>query len=750
MTLWMLLAVGSSSPLRFNAVKGGFGIVVGASWSQPWPLAAEFVRRSDGVATWSAAPYVYVDAAAGNAYGTVVSPSGSRLAFNDTFSPTSDGFIMDRVVRVLAASHSDSAFSTRFSLQFASNVSRCSEWFIPSVAYGPLSAAYVEPTALAGDPAAAHVLIREDRLPLPLAMCRDTVSGASATLAHRVRRGEGATYAGENFRPRLTDARLQFGSVGFLQNGARGGARATFATAFQFPGSEGDRSYIGGAKAGWANRSHPLESAPPQPPLAHAYELRFSLRASSASYAAAVQAAWRGAFDDAAAVAAPPSVDNDALVYAASMDLLARYGVAYDGGTPSMPFRATLPEGVVDDSSSQMGFVGKALPAAALLLRSGVEGGNATRCAQAAAIVDFWVAHALELSSSGQPATWYNTVAGGGHAWRHETPESGNLRIASEGAMGALEAWRVAPDARPNWIAFAKTYGDFVVARQNADGSIFGEWRRNGSVWSPAGNFTNVGDVAIPLLVQLFNATGDAAYRDAALAAGEFSRAAMSASFAYAGGACDNPNVLDKEAGVLAMEAFLALHAMTSSSVSFPSAPSLRASNATRNKWLDAALQAAVYSATWVYSWDVPIPADDPDVVYPTSRTTLGASIIATGQSGADNFMAIAVYPYYRLYLLTRDAHWLDFSRFLARATKQIVDWDDTLSYAFRGLMNEAVSMAPPRGHGVRKWLPWLTVAVLDPMVKMREWCGGFALRARGEMSASEATRCATAGAQQQ
>jgi hypothetical protein len=32
-------------------------------------------------------------------------------------------------------------------------------------------------------------------------------------------------------------------------------------------------------------------------------------------------------------------------------------------GVPSMPFRVTIPAGIVDDASSQMGFVGKALPA---------------------------------------------------------------------------------------------------------------------------------------------------------------------------------------------------------------------------------------------------------------------------------------------------------------------------------------------------------------------------------------------------
>ena len=37
----------------------------------------------------------------------------------------------------------------------------------------------------------------------------------------------------------------------------------------------------------------------------------------------------------------------------------------------------------------------------------------------------------------------------------------------------------------------------------------------------------------------------------------------LTPAYSYAGGACDNPNVLDKEAGVLAMQAFLCLHDLT-------------------------------------------------------------------------------------------------------------------------------------------------------------------------------------------
>ena len=714
----------NKSPLSFIAVGDGFGISVGPTWSQSTPLEIETIHH-DNDATWTSAPYSIVDGS--RASGVVHTALGSSLVVNDTFTPSQNGFTMSRIVRVLQASPHEKAFSSRFSLQ--QNTTSSIELFVPGVAYLD-SAQYAPAGALAGDSLAAHILIREDRLPLPLAMCRDpTKSGATATLAHQPlpNHASGATFAGENFLPRIVDARLQFGSIGFLNDKVR----MRTSLAYQFPGSEGGRTYIGGRHGGaprWANRSHPLTN---NLQLSHAYELRFSLISQTASYPSAVSSAWRDAFAHAAPTL--PIANLDA-VYNASMSLLAKVGIEYDG-TPSMPFRANLPDGVVDDTSSQMGFVGKAVPAAALLLRSGIETSDPQRRAQAIAILDFWAHHAYDDSSSGQPATWYNTVPKAQWKWRADSPYMGHLRIASEGAMGALEAWTLeqqgirssADDQHPAWLVFARKYGDFLVEKQNTnDGSILGEWMRNGTAWS---NFTNVGDVAISLLVQLWNAIGDAKYKSAALAAGEFSRKAMEQTFAYVGGACDNPNVMDKEAGVLAMEAFLALHAMSGDV-----------------KWLKAAMQAATYVETWTYVWNVPIPIDDPDVVYPASRSTLGQSLIATGQSGADNFMAIATYPFYRLYLFTNDTHWLDFARFLSASTKQVMDWDGTLGYADRGLMNEAVSLSSPRGHGVRKWLPWLTVAVLDPLVKMKEWCGGFEFRGRAEMTAKEAMRCALAG----
>ena len=88
-----------------------------------------------------------------------------------------------------------------------------------------------------------------------------------------------------------------------------------------------------------------------------------------------------------------------------------------------MPFAVSMSNGSVVDTSSQMGFVGKALPAAALILRDAIQsqqqvlglsnqGPSAVAAAarsveQAVALVDVWVQNAM--TASGVVKTWFNT-----------------------------------------------------------------------------------------------------------------------------------------------------------------------------------------------------------------------------------------------------------------------------------------------------------------------------------------------------
>ena len=686
----------SAVPPPFAALPDGYyGISLGG-WTQTRPLEVEIVNRV-GLTTWLSSSYSALTAS-GCGTGNVTSTGGARLAFFDCFEVDAASWSVTvwRSVTIEGTSADEVGFSTRFSLAPASTA--VMDFFMPGIWYRG-SPELAPPDSLAGDPDAPHILVREDRLPLPLVMARSrAVPGAYAELVHL--EPDGASFAGEDGVARIIDGRMLFGSLGVVRVGA---ARRL---AFVFPGSEGDRTYVReGASplprgtprrrrvstSGWANRSHPLRAEY----AAHRYTLRFTVTPTSATYDDALERTWRRAFDE-AAPAAPAA--NATAVYRASMSLLSTVAQTYHG-VPSMPFRMDLGSGTVDDTSSQMGFVGKALPAAALLLHDAIDAGDAARRARAEAIVDFWAANSLRASIAGVPQTWYNIQGDTNGSWffRQQSPYNGHIRIMSEGMDGLLRAYTLLP--KRSWLAAATRFGDFLVASQRADGSIAMTWRLDGTCYDA--EQLNASDQPVPFLIALWHATHDARYRDAALAAGRFA-ADYYADRVYTGGACDHDNVPDKESAVLAMQAFLSLYCLTND-----------------RSWLQPARRAATYSETYTYAWDVPLYATEGEV-YPRSRTTLGVSLIAVGASGADNYMAIATRAFALLGELLADTHFTRFGAFLQDATAQVLDWDGKLGYRFPGLMNEAITLAPPRGHGVAKWLPWLTAAVLEP--RPRVW----------------------------
>lgn len=520
---------------------GSFGVAV-ATWLNERPLELEIVDHES--VSWLSSGYSNITSGCCGT-GLIVTTAGSSFSFTDCIkSDASDtGFVVQRSVKVVTVSSSESVkgFSTRFSLTPAAAAANSApNYFMPGILYRN-SSAYAPPAALAGDLAARHILVREDRMPLPLVMSHSAESGASAELVHL--RPDGASFAGEGGTARIVDGRMLFGSIGIVQTGSRGRALA-----FQFPGSEGDRTYIRqGAplprgemrhslvgSTGWANRSHPL-----QPGFAsHCYELRFTVDDAATSYDAALERTWRRAWSEAAPT--PPGA-NRLAVYRASMDLLGVVGTSYHG-TPSMPFRIDLASGLVDDDSSQMGFVGKALPAAALLLRDAIETSNATKRQHAIAIVDLWATRALAASPVGVPQTWYNiNTSDGSVHFRPSTPTAGHVRVMSEGMAGLLRAYALLGTAAAvEWLETARRYGDFLLSVQNEDGSVPMTWRLNGTSYDPTQ--LNATDMIVPFLIALYHATNDERYRCAAVRAGEFARTYFERLGLYIGGACDNPN----------------------------------------------------------------------------------------------------------------------------------------------------------------------------------------------------------------
>ena len=268
----------------------------------------------------------------------------------------------------------------------------------------------------------------------------------------------------------------------------------------------------------------------------------------------------------------------------------------------------------------------------------------------------------------------------------------------------AWDVMRSAGRERPAWLKFCRGFGDWLVNHQNSDGSWYREYDWNSQ---PVNEGKQNTSHPIRFLVDLSKATGEIKYLDAARRAGEWCYPHIHLAFAYVGGTADNPNVLDKEAGFLAMDAFLALHDVTG-----------------ERRWLDAAARAGDFTESWLYSWNIPIPAEDRDATFPKGCATTGFSLIATGHSGADLFLAGAPFFYYRLYLETGDTHYADIARQLLYAPRQCLDINGSLGYGHTGLCTEALSLAPPRGHGVNTWLPWLTCSMVEPLVRLQEAYG--------------------------
>ncbi len=660
------------------------------SFDQRAPLQIEIVD-ADGKTQWLNGNYSSVKSRNGvlKCAGQIVSPNGTQFQISDEFTRDAAGFLLSRNVQIAAPNARDVGFASRFGLAWSAPQSaRAAEILMPGVWYGHNE--FVNPSAFGSDADYQSLMTRGDRLGLPLVAARDPKSGVSLEL-ERVG-GTPTTSAGDSGGQRLIDARLQVGSLGFLNAGH-------LQPTFVFPATEDERAIIGpDAPIGrrFAPRSHPVKVG-----VQHAYRLHFEME-QTPDFASLVEKTTKSAITRAHSPLFKADLNQ---VYRASLDLLDAVVAPYNG-TVAVPFFAAIPSGEVKDTSTQMGFVGMALPCAAFLLRDGYARQNQSEIERAGQVLDFWVNKCAR--PSGVPQNWADFPAPDKVTFRGFPT---HLRVACDGMKGVLDAWNVARANKvdkPEWLGFARSWGDFLVKNQNADGSWFGAWNGDGT---PNARYTNASTHPLEFMIELSRATGDEKYQSAALRAGEFCYRTVHQNYAYSGGTPDNPNVTDKEAGVMATEGFMALYDATGD-----------------KKWLGAAKQAAIFCETWVYWRNFPIPADTPKQVFPDNRSTVGMSLISTGHSGADDYMAMAPFLWYRIYLATGDAHFLQSARILQHDTKQIMDWNGTLGYKYHGLLPEAVSLSTNRGTGVAGWLPWLTVVNIRPIVQLKNVFGTFDL----------------------
>jgi hypothetical protein len=690
---------------------GGYGVTI-TSPSVPAALFAQsqpcqIMVKNGTVESDASAAYSSVSSDGGGLTGTcdVRSSNGSVFRFVDRYSAqdSTGSFRLSRTVTVETANPLDEGFGSRFVLgpQQAKTMDDY-RFFSPAVWYD--HNAYAGQNSIAGDYRDAYFYYRETRAALPFTMMQDAQNGVTLALAHVDPQASSGS-PDENGTDWQVSAALRYASIG-----AQRVPRPMLAVVY--PGTEGNRVYGAPAGTTWRRRANPVQAG-----FRQSYEM--VIRAGrTADFAPAVRDAWRYFFD----LFQPPVVPASPTdIYAAGIDLLKSY--VRQGPGRGVPFRVALPAGAPApaDWNYQMGYVGEQLPLAYELLRYGVEHGDAEATADGGGILDFWARGSL--TPSGLPAAWYDEAANGGFRndpryWPDALPIF--LRQVSDGMEKIVDAARFMREhgqPRPMWENFGTSYGNWLIRNQNADGSFYRAYGYGGeAVQATTFNTTN----PIRFLVELYLFTGDTRYLDSARRAGDYSLSNISRPFHYVGGTADSVTILiDKEAGVQALHAYLSLYDATKDPT-----------------WLTAAGSAADYAETWIYSWNFPVrpSGGEPWQQNSAALGTTGLCFIATGLSAVDTYMSFGTLDYYRLYLFTGDQHFLRVSRLLANNTAQATELSGNMGYSRRGLSEEATSVAnfvhdfTDGEHRTSYWLPWLTVGQIEPLADLGDMFGSMSI----------------------
>ncbi|MES1147021.1 MAG: hypothetical protein ABUL52_01360 [Solimonas sp.] len=573
------------------------------------------------------------------------------------------------------------------------------KFLAPGVIYGdPLHDGDRSPGGTLND-AAHRLMLREDILPAPL-FALSFNSGASVSLLDPAPRGNTTLADTKLEKPMLTDARFQFGAMG-----AMGSKDGSVAFGFRFPGTV--QMYTPDAQASqkpaWVRRYHPIE-----PGIEHQYSVDFRF-GKNESFGDVTRESWRWAWQTLQPAVMPLDVD---LVRRTLTDHLEAQAATIDGRT-GMPFVLSTMTDTLQWNWTMiaMGFVGKDLECADELLResdSDISPRGQKMRETGLAMIDTMI---KALPDVPLQATGFDLATGKPWTGRMAIWLAPYLRNASEGMHTVLVAYRresAHGHPHPEWLNWVKSYADWLLQQQRADGSFPRRWKTGSNVAAePSGTASYA---PIPLLVLLSEQTADKKYLKAAERAGSYVWSHWGERGLFVGGASDNPNITDKEAGMLSLTAYLDLYDTTSN-----------------KRWLQYAQAAGNYAESWIWIWNLPMPEDatDADLDWKKNVPTIGLQgITARAAGGADEYLDWAVADYARLYKDTGDRHYRDVAAILLNNTKSMVALPGRL-YDMKGpgWQQEHWSMGPGTfGRGSashRLWLPWVSANHLHGIMEL-------------------------------
>ena len=702
-----------------------------ARMAQPQPVQIEVYRGDQDVHQFGAG-YTSVDreAAAMVARGRVDAGRGVAFTVEDRWSVSQSVLRLTRKLKVSGTNEGAGFYSVIRFITSPDVTWPDVEFLAPGLLYGDPT--YDGATSPGGtlNNRARRFWIREDFLPAPMFALRMR-NGESIAVLDPTPKGD--TTLAETKAPALPaliDGQFRFGAVG-ANEADNGGV----AIGFWFPGTVTEFSRRGGrggpVAAGTPATPPPAPSPAPSPlwrrryhPVRDGFEQSYQTAfrfGSNESFPDLTRNAWRWAWQ----ILAPAVNYHDIEVVRRTLiDHLSERVVTIEGRT-GIPFIVSTKTGEVwGDTDGRwndpnwwwraiLGFVGKNVEAADQLLRESDRDAGPRGQKMRQQGLDI-IATFIRLVPMSPPSGTGFNLKTGKPSMTNPQYNTWFLRAPAEDMRMLMEAYRRERKAgreHPEWIRWCRTFADWVMKYQREDGSFPRGFRPGtGEVVEESGTTSyNV----VPLFLMLSEDTGDPKYRDSAIRAAEYVWQSFGTRGVFIGGAIDNPNITDKEAGLLSMEAFLALYERTH-----------------EDKWLKRAQAAGNFAESWIWIWNVPMPPDasDADLHWKRNVPTVGVQGITAAVAGhVDQFLDWSVPAYAKLYKYTEDEHYRDVARILLHNTKAMLALPGrTYGMLGPGWQQENWRMGPSvegRGFGTpEKWMPWVSTNHLWSITGLEEF----------------------------
>ena len=297
----------------------------------------------------------------------------------------------------------------------------------------------------------------------------------------------------------------------------------------------------------------------------------------------------------------------------------------------------------------------------------------------------------------------------------HVTLEAGTGSVHTAPGHG-LEDYEVCCKYKIDVYSPLDSKGIWTKEAGDLEGIPYYKGNESDIPWNP-GDITrstskNNSTMPVRLLGKMYEYTKDSKYLNAIKKAGDFIYTHLYPQHKYYGGTCDNPDSMDKEAGVYAMYAYDTLYTLTKDP-----------------KWLDCLKQATIFtmSSVLTLSYKIPDSASDLKAAYSLEcGYTDGLSYICCNGTSLDNYAAYIYYQLFRLYIHSGEKVYYDMAEFIQQNTKSTMDWDGKLNYAYKSLTPEASTIYSFGYHSATDdddvmgvWLPWQSAANAEPIAKM-------------------------------